>query len=129
MLLSYHYYHRHGAYILEYADLPGFSRGDQTLLAALVRRHRRGFPSDAFDHLPKDMALLVRRLCVLLRMEVVLHRGRIRQSLPLLRLGVHLPRLDLRFPAGWLYEHPLTRADLEMEAGYLRKAGFRLEFG
>lgn len=129
MLLSYHYYHRHGAYILEYADLPGFSRGDQTLLAALVRRHRRGFPSDAFDHLPKDMALLARRLCALLRLAVVLHRGRSRQSLPLLRLGVHQQRLDLRFPAGWLDEHPLTRADLEMEAGYLRKAGFRLEFG
>ncbi len=129
MLLSYHYYHKHGAYILEYANLPGFSRSDQMLLAALVRRHRRGFPSDAFNHLPKDTVLLARRLCVLLRLAVVLHRGRHRQPLPLLTLRVHQQRLDLRFPTGWLDEHPLTRADLEMEARYLRKAGFRLEFG
>lgn len=129
MLLSYHYYHKHGAYILEYANLPGFSRSDQTLLAALVRRHRRGFPSDAFDHLPKDLVLPARRLCVLLRLAVVLHRGRHRQPLPSLISRVHQQRLDLRFPAGWLDEHPLTRADLEMEARYLRKAGFRLEFG
>jgi len=29
----------------------------------------------------------------------------------------------------WLDEHPLTRADLEVEAKYLKKAGFRLEVG
>jgi exopolyphosphatase/guanosine-5'-triphosphate,3'-diphosphate pyrophosphatase len=37
--------------------------------------------------------------------------------------------VELRFPAGWLDEHPLTRADLEVEAAYLKKARFRLEFG
>ncbi len=129
MLLSYHCYHKHGAYILEHADLPGFSRSDQTLLAALVRRHRRGFPGDAFDHLPREVAPLARRLAVLLRLAVVLHRGRHRQPLPPLTLRVHQQRLELRFPTGWLDEHPLTRADLEMEARYLRKAGFKLEFG
>jgi exopolyphosphatase/guanosine-5'-triphosphate,3'-diphosphate pyrophosphatase len=40
---------------------------------------------------------------------------------------VNQQRLELRFPAGWLDEHPLTRADLEAEARYLKKAGFRLE--
>jgi len=44
-------------------------------------------------------------------------------------LRVHQQRLELRFPSGWLDEHPLTRADLEVEARYLRKAGFKLEFG
>ena len=129
MLLSYHYYHKHGAYILEYADLPGFSRSDQILLAALVHRHRRGFPPDAFDHLSRDVVLLARRLCVLLRLAVVLHRGRSRQPLPPLSLRVSPQRLELRFPDGWLDEHPLTRADLDVEARYLRKAGFRLGFG
>ena len=48
---------------------------------------------------------------------------------PPLALAVNQQRLELRFPAGWLDEHPLTRADLEAEAKYLKKAGFRLEFG
>ena len=127
LLLSHHDYHKHGAYILEHADLPGFSHNDQTVLAALVRRHRRSFPADAFAHLPREWAQPARQLCVLLRLAVVLHRGRSRQPLPPLTLAVNQQRLELRFPAGWLDEHPLTQADLEAEAKYLKKAGFRLE--
>jgi exopolyphosphatase/guanosine-5'-triphosphate,3'-diphosphate pyrophosphatase len=129
LLLSHGDYHKHGAYILEHADLPGFSRGDQLVLAALVRRHRRSFPADAFAHLPREWAQPARRLCILLRLAVVLHRGRGRQPLPPLTLVVNQQRLELRFPVGWLEEHPLTRADLEAEARYLRKAEVRLEFG
>jgi len=129
LLLSYHHYHKHGAYILEHADLPGFSRSDQTLLAALVGRHRRGFPASAFDHLPRDVAPLAQRLGVLLRLAVVLHRGRGQQPLPPLTLTVKGRRVELQFPADWLDAHPLTRADLEVEAGYLKKAGVRLEYG
>jgi exopolyphosphatase/guanosine-5'-triphosphate,3'-diphosphate pyrophosphatase len=129
LLLSHQDYHKHGAYLLQYADLPGFSRSDQTLLAALVRRHRRSFPPDAFAHLPKEWAPPIQRLGVLLRLAVMLHRSRSRQLLPTLVLNVNGQRLELRFPEHWLAGHPLTRADLENEAQYLRKAGFRLEFG
>ena len=129
LLLSHNDYHKHGAYILEHADLPGFSHGDQRVLAALVRRHRRSFPADAFVHLPREWVQPALRLCALLRLAVVLHRGRSRQPLPPLKLTANQQRLELRFPAGWLDEHPLTRADLEAEAKYLKKAGFRLEFG
>ena len=129
LLLTHDQHHKHGAYILEHADFPGFSRSDQAVLAALVRRQRRSFPVDAFAHLPKDQAAQVERLCVLLRLAVVLHRGRSRQPLPPLTLKVNMLRLTLSFPAGWLAEHPLTHADLEAEAQYLKKAGFRLELG
>lgn len=127
LLLSHQDYHKHGAYLLQYADLPGFSRSDQTLLAALVRRHRRSFPPDAFAHLPKEWAQPIQRLGVLLRLAVMLHRSRSRQALPPLKPDVNGQRLNLGFPNGWLDQHPLTRADLENEARYLRKAGFRLE--
>jgi exopolyphosphatase/guanosine-5'-triphosphate,3'-diphosphate pyrophosphatase len=33
------------------------------------------------------------------------------------------------FPKGWLEAHPLTAADLEQEAEFLRGAGFRLRAG
>jgi len=60
---------------------------------------------------------------------VVLHRSRSRQALPPLQLRADGQQLELRFPPGWLEEHPLTRADLEVEAEYLNQADFRLEFG
>ena len=35
--------------------------------------------------------------------------------------------LELRFPRGWLGKHPLTREDLEEEAGLVRAAGLKLD--
>ncbi|WP_300455775.1 exopolyphosphatase [Accumulibacter sp.] len=129
LLLTHDRYHRHGAYVIEHSDLPGYSRDDQRLLSALVGRHRRSFPADAFAHLPRGWARPARRLCVLLRLAVVLHRGRSGEALPALSLRVDRQRLELGFPAGWLEQHPLTLADLQIEARRLRKAGFSLEVG
>ena len=39
--ISHSSYHRHSGYILENADMPGFSRSDQACLALLVRAQRR----------------------------------------------------------------------------------------
>jgi exopolyphosphatase/guanosine-5'-triphosphate,3'-diphosphate pyrophosphatase len=130
LLLTHDQYHKHGAYVLQHSDLPGYSRDDQQLLAALVRRHRRSFPADAFADLPKDWARrLRRRLCALLRLAVVLHRGRSNEPLPAISLRVEGQRMFLSFPPAWLVEHPLTRADLQMEARVLRKAGLELRLG
>ncbi|MFO7857675.1 MAG: hypothetical protein R6V11_02010, partial [Ectothiorhodospiraceae bacterium] len=43
-------------------------------------------------------------------------------------LQVHGNRLTVTFPEGWLAAHPLTRADLEVEAQALDRAGFRLNY-
>ncbi len=129
LVIAHSHYHKHGAYILRHAELPGFSNSEQGLLAALVEGHRRKFPTDIFAELPKDIAIPARHLSVLLRLAAVLHRSRSRQPLPTLQLRVAGPRLTLLFPAGWLEEHPLTRADLEKEADYLKKARFQLEYG
>lgn len=126
LLLAHDGYHKHGAYVIEHSDLPGYSRDDQRLLSALVRRHRRAFPPGAFGHLPADWARPARRLCVLLRLAVVLHRGRSSEPLPRFELRVDQQQIILTFPAAWLAQHPLTRADLEIEADLLRAAGFVL---
>ena len=36
-------------------------------------------------------------------------------------------QLRLRFPEGWLDAHPLTQADLESEAEYLKAIDFKLK--
>ncbi len=126
LLLTHDQYHKHGAYVIEHADLPGYSRDDQRLLSSLVRRHRRALPATAFAHLPKEWSRLAPRICVLLRLAVVLHRGRSSLPLPTIALRVDRQRVELRFPKNWLEQHPLTRADLEIEARRLRKAGFKL---
>ena len=66
-------------------------------------------------------------LIVLLRLAVLLHRGRAPRALPDLRLTVKGRNVDLQFPRGWLAEHPLTAADLAQETEWLAAAGIRLK--
>lgn len=119
-------FHKHGAYIVAHADLLGFSRQDQALLAVLVRGHRRKFPVAEFAALSEVLQEPARRLCILLRLAVKLHRARSRQPLPQVRLQARGETLRLGFPPGWLERHALTRADLDREAQLLAPAGYRL---
>jgi exopolyphosphatase / guanosine-5'-triphosphate,3'-diphosphate pyrophosphatase len=128
MDISHHHYQKHGAYILNNADMPGFSSQEQAVMASLVLAQRRKYPQAEFDALPASWQKPLSRLSVLLRLAVVLHRGRSDDPLPDIRLNVTKRQLSLNFPAGWLDEHALTQADLEQEAAYLTKAGFTLKF-
>jgi exopolyphosphatase/guanosine-5'-triphosphate,3'-diphosphate pyrophosphatase len=126
LIVSHGSFHKHGAYILANSDLPGFSRQQQTTLAALVRGHRRKFPAPVFDELGD--ADTSRRLCVLLRLAVLLHRGRASGDKRSMRALAENDRIQVRFPDDWLEDHPLTRAELASEAELLASAGFVLEY-
>lgn len=119
-------YHRHGAYLVAHSDLPGFSREEQALLATLIRSHRRRFPLSVFEDLPKRERRKAKRLTVLLRLAVLLHRGRTSIDLPSIRLDARARRLRVQFPRGWLRKNPLTCADLAREAYYLSAAKYSL---
>jgi exopolyphosphatase/guanosine-5'-triphosphate,3'-diphosphate pyrophosphatase len=126
LAVAHNGHHKHGAYILENADLPGFSHQEQLTLAAMVRGHRRKFPAPLFKKLTGGRASLAARLTLLLRLSATLHRSRNPAPLPHLKLDAADARLHIHFPPDWLDAHPLTRADLAQEADYLKAAGIRL---
>jgi exopolyphosphatase/guanosine-5'-triphosphate,3'-diphosphate pyrophosphatase len=128
LVIAHGSFHKHGAYILANADMPGFSREQQALLAALVRVHRRKFVDAEFENLPEAARLSARRLAVLLRLSVMMHRGRSGSHKPPLRIIADDAQLQLTFPAQWLAEHPLTEAELSREASYVGNAGFSLQY-
>jgi exopolyphosphatase/guanosine-5'-triphosphate,3'-diphosphate pyrophosphatase len=125
--IAHNGYHKHGAYILENADLQGFSRQEQMMLAALVRSHRRKFPVAWFKKLSGGASEMALHLSVLLRIAATLHRSRHAAPLPPVQLNAQGDLLQLRFPEGWFDSHPLTRADLEQEGEFLKAAGIKLE--
>ena len=125
--VSHSHYHKHGAYLLEHADLPGFTRGGQRLLAFLVSSHRRKLSLERAVELVPPWDAKAPYLAVLLRLAFLLNRSRSGRALPRLRLAVRGRQLELRFPRGWLRAHPLTAADLAQEAEYVRGARFRLK--
>ncbi|MBP6057180.1 MAG: exopolyphosphatase [Nitrosomonas sp.] len=126
--VAHNQYHRHGAYLTANSDLAGFSRQEQINLAMLVRSHRRKFPLEEFESIAYSVKGSVTRLCVLLRLAVVLHRSRSNSSLPEMRISVNKNRVDLDFPPGWLDKHPLTFVDLSTEQGFLQAADIKLLF-
>jgi len=114
--------HKHGAYIVANADLPGFSGTDQRLLSFLVlgqsgglRKMRSYEPSNA------DWLLLV---C--LRIAVILQRRRDGRATPIRIIPASSGpaagwRIEL--PQQWAAEHPLTDQSLQKEVEQWRESG------
>ncbi len=123
--IAHYHYHKHGAYLIEHSDLPGFSRQDQQQLALLVRGHRRNIPKQKFEELAEDGVQLT-RLCVLLRFAILFHHIRGPQDVPEVQLKAGDDCLDVTFPEGWLERNPLTSADFAQEAEWLKRIGFSL---
>lgn len=126
--ISHGAYHKRGAYILTYADLPGFSRTEQALLATLVLNHRQKLRMSSFEELVSRAQRPGVRLCVLLRLAVLLHRGRTDEQVPEVNISVDEENMRLQFPEGWLEQHPLSQADLEKEQVFLGAAGLGLTY-
>ena len=119
-------YHRHGAYLLENADMPGFTREEQQLLARLVGGHRRKLVLDGLEDLSPPWDERGIYLILILRLAVLLHRDRSETPIPDLVLTGRPRTLELRLRVRSLREHPLTAADLNDEIEWLRAHGLRL---
>jgi exopolyphosphatase/guanosine-5'-triphosphate,3'-diphosphate pyrophosphatase len=119
-------YHRHGAYLLENADMPGFAREEQLLLARLVGAHRRKLVLDGVEDLIPPWDSLTLFLILVLRLAVLLHRDRSGAPLPAIELTPRPRTLELHFKLRSLRDHPLTSADLQQEVEYLKDQGLRL---
>jgi exopolyphosphatase / guanosine-5'-triphosphate,3'-diphosphate pyrophosphatase len=124
--VSHSQYQKHGAYLLEHADMPGFPREEQRLLAYLVGRHRRKISQDDAAELIPPWDRKAEYLMLMLRLAVLLHRGRSSAQLPDIKLTPRGRSLTMDFPRGWLRDHPLTVADLMQEVEYWKAAALRL---
>jgi len=127
--ISHDEFERHGAYIAEHADLPGFPRAEQRLVAFLIGSQRYQVNRQYLNLLPKSWRNSAMRLAILLRLAVLLNRSRSQVSLPPIVLKTDNRSLELSFDKEWLQANPLTVADLERERGYLENMGYELRYG
>ncbi len=112
-------YHKHSAYILENADMPGFSRRDQAQLSRLVLAHRGKLAR--VDALAEESAEWDLIAC--LRLAVLFHRARDGRGLPPVSLGREGRSYVLTVRESWLRKLPLTRAALEDEQRHWLSVG------
>ena len=104
-------YHKHSAYILSNADMPGFSRMEQQRLARVVLAHRGklGKMQDAGLE-GSDWTLVFA-----LRIAALVFRKRTDARFPLLQVAGDEGGFELDLPAAWLEDNPLAAAELEEE--------------
>jgi exopolyphosphatase/guanosine-5'-triphosphate,3'-diphosphate pyrophosphatase len=104
-------YHKHSAYVLSNADMPGFSRAEQQRLARVVLAHR-----GKLDKLRDDgMEDADWTLVFALRLASTLLRRRTRVRLPAFKATAGDARFSLELPRAWLARNALTAAALESE--------------
>jgi len=126
LAVSYRNHHHHGRYLIENSDMPGFARNDQRVLAALVGSHRRRVRKETLDLVPPGLLAVAKGLVAVLRLAVVLNRGRSPDPPWPTRIEVERERLTLRFAPGFVRRHPLTIADLRAESESFKALGFKL---
>ncbi|MBS3936471.1 MAG: exopolyphosphatase, partial [Sulfuritalea sp.] len=91
-------YHKHSAYMLANADMPGFSRRDQALLSRLVLAHRGKL--ERVQPLTRESPEWLLIFC--LRIAAVLHRARDDAPLPDLQARASARGFDLLVDRHWL---------------------------
>lgn len=118
---------RHGAYILENVEMPGFNQEQQRLLARLVRYHRKKIRLAEEPGYYQYQDEEINKLLILLRLGVALNIKRQDGILPPIKAKVSKQTLTLKFPEGWLDEKPIFSADLERESAHITAVSLALK--
>ena len=114
-------YHKHSAYILSNADMPGFSRMEQARLARLVLAHRGKLGKMQDEGLDGIDWTLV----FALRIAALVLRNRTDARFPLLRVEGDKSGYSIDLPEAWLEENPLAAAALDNERKHWESVDLR----
>ena len=116
-------YHKHSAYVISNADMPGFSRMEQARLARIVLAHRGKLRK------MQDAGLEGAdwKLVFALRIASLILRNRSDQKLPFLRVAADEGGFAIDLPQSWLDESPLSAAALDSEVDHWKPVGMKLE--
>ena len=116
-------YHKHSTYILSYADMPGFSRMDQSKIAMIVlgQTGKLGKLTSLIGDPNEWLAVLC------LRLAVLVHRSRIEIDVSRLSLRRSGRGFALQTDPDWLAGHPLIEFNLRQEAVDWTRVGIPFE--
>lgn len=116
-------YHKHSAYIIEHADMPGFSHKDQIRLSRIVLGHRGKLERvQPMSGEPHDWLLI---FC--LRLAALLHRVRLDTDVPDVQVASTNRGFLLTVDVAWWTASPLTASMLEEEMQQWSALGMSLK--
>lgn len=116
-------FHKHSAYIIENADMPGFSKKEQLQLSRLVLA-QRGSLSKAAQHSPDSVELIQ---MLVLRLAVLFYRSRTDIVIPEFQLEWLDSKIKFSLSKEWLSLNPLTETALDKEVKEWKGLGVKME--
>ncbi len=116
-------YHKHSAYILANADMPGFSRKDQNKLSVLALAHRGKLEK---LNTQLDNATNVAQIFAL-RLASLFYRSRSDIALPDIRARFSGSKFHLNLSRDWLAQNPLSETALQEEAKQWKDLGYSVQ--
>ncbi|MFL6659206.1 MAG: Ppx/GppA family phosphatase [Massilia sp.] len=111
-------YHKHGAYLVENADLPGFTTREQKLMGRLILAQKGNLRKVAELLVEGDFAKAV----LALRMAILLMHARMDAAPGDLKLRMK-NRIDLEIRRDWLAGHPTLAIWIEKEQEWWDEVG------
>jgi exopolyphosphatase/guanosine-5'-triphosphate,3'-diphosphate pyrophosphatase len=118
MVVSHTGYHKHAAYMIENADLPGFTAREQKAMARLILGQKGNLRKIA-DSLPDaDFAKAV----LALRLAILLMHARIEADFGELKLRMK-NRIELDIKREWVAHHPTVSYWIEKEQEWWDEVG------
>jgi exopolyphosphatase/guanosine-5'-triphosphate,3'-diphosphate pyrophosphatase len=103
--------HKHAAYIVEHADLPGFTNREQRLIATIVLAQKGNLRKVREELGAPDLA----RAVLAMRLAAVFMHARVDGELDGIKLRMK-NRIEIDTPRGWLKQHPTVAAWFDKEA-------------
>ncbi len=119
LMVSHHDHHRHSAYLLAHADVPGFSQSQQRRIGELVLGQRGGLRK--LDSQLQNISFAWQVLC--LRLAVLTCHARGAADPAALSLHVKGKEAQLRYSSAWSAAHPRTDYLLHEEASTWARNG------
>ena len=118
--VAYSSYHRHSAYIVANADMPGFTREEQHRIAQLLLAHRRSLKK----LLPELDEALDWHMLFALRLAVLFCQRRTASNPRIVSARAGEKRFRLAIDPAWVLRNPLTNTVLREEIREWEKIGF-----
>ena len=120
--------HLHGAYILRYIDLPGYTKLQKQCISDLVKYHRSDIPEDALQDYPKEVRTNMLQLLRVLRLAVVLNIKRTQDksiyNIAHIQISedAKTPVWNVSIEKCWIAENKLVETELANETWLMHKA-------
>jgi len=110
--------HKHAAYIVEHADLPGFTNREQRLMRTIVLAQKGNLRKVREELGAPDLA----RAVLAMRLAAVFMHARVDGDLDGLKLRMK-QRIEIDTPRGWLRQHPTVAAWFDKEVAAWGEVG------